>query len=276
VLIYDADKGKKLFTLRGHQDMVVRVAFSRDGKYLASAGWDRRARIWEVATGKNIQTLNHQDRIDSVAFSPDGRTLATAGWGNSILIWDWEKGRKTLEMDGGSKVSKVLYDSDGKRIASTGDDGTARIWDATTGKELVKISENRHAYIYDAAFSPDGNRLATAATPIGASGKAVKVWDVATGKQLLSLPLDSAYCVAFSPDGRILVTPWDVYNPRQTLISSGIKFWDAKTGKEIDRWPCHDREVCSLAFDGDGTRLVTASIDGTIKVWDVSKLVKSK
>jgi WD40 repeat protein len=273
VLIYDANNGKKTFTLRGHKHLVASVAFSFDSKYLASAGWDGIARVWEVATGKELQKLEHRGYINSVAFSPDGRHLVTAGGG--IKIWDWNKGRMLQELDGNAGgVEGVTYSHDGKRLASAGLDGTSRIWDANTGKELVKVSENREAYIYDIAFSPDGKRFATAAQPIGSSGRAVKVWDVATAKQLLVLPVDNAYCVAFSPDGRFIVTPWDVYEGN-VLTASGIKFWDAKTGKEVRRWHCHDRSVDSLAFNGDGTRLVTASADSTIKIWDASKIEKS-
>src|SRR5262249_12821408 len=152
---------------------------------------------------------------------------------------------------------------DGKRLASASQDQTVKVWDAQTGQELLSI---KHAYqVSDVAFSPDGQRLASAGHNMG---EMVKGSDAQTGQELLSLKVPSADSVAFSPDGKRLAyssNPWD--DTKNDWGAAEVKVCDAQTGQELLTCKGHTSYIGSVAFSPDGQRLASASVDGTAKVW---------
>src|SRR6202042_1361527 len=190
-------------TLRGHSDVVRGVAFSPDGKHIATASDDQTAKVWDAETGKELLTLRgHSDSVIGVAFSPDGKRLATASADQTAKVWDAESGKELLTLRGHSgPVDSVAFSPDGKRLATASGDKTAKVWDAGSGKELLTL-RGHSDYVYGVAFSPGGQHLATAS-----GDKTAKVWDAESGKELLTLrhsgPVDG---VAFSPDGKRLAT----------------------------------------------------------------------
>ena len=196
-----------IFTLKGHANVVMGVAFSPDGTRLATASWDSTARIWNARTGQFLlEFKGHTRELSSVAFSPDGTRLATASYDGTARLWDARTGQFLLESKGHTGfVYGVAFSPDGTRLATAGNNA-ARLWDARTGRFLLEFAGHTDV-VYGVAFSPDGKRLATAS-----ADRTARLWDARTGQFLFACqghtgPVSS---VAFSPDGtRLATASWD-------------------------------------------------------------------
>ena len=246
------------YALEGHSNSVRSVAFSPDGRRLATGSSDNTAKIWDLDSGKAVLTLEgHSSSVSSVAFSPDGRRLATGSEDNTAKIWDLDSGKAALTLEGhSSSVSSVAFSPDGRRLATGSYDGTAKIWDINSGKAALTLKGHSNS-VLSVAFSPDGRRLAT-----GSSDKTAIIWDLDPGKVALTLEGHSSsfMSVAFSPDGRSLATG----SSHNTAI-----IWDLDSGKAALTLEGHSNDVRSVAFSPDGRRLATGSFDKTAKIWDL-------
>ena len=253
-------------TLR-HTNGVGSVAFSPDGTTLAS-GSGREIKLWDVATGRNIATLEgHTDRGLSVSFSPDGTTLAS-GSGREIKLWDVATRENIATLRHTNGVGSVAFSPDGTTLAS-GSGREINLWDVVTGHNIATL---RHPYIVEAvAFSPDGTTLASGSLGGNSSADAgtVRLWDVSTRRNFATLEghKESVTSVVFSPDG--------------TTLASGsndetVKLWDTATRTNIATLEGHKSWVRSVAFSPDGTTLASGSgyspgsLDNTVKLWDVA------
>jgi WD40 repeat protein/serine/threonine protein kinase len=233
VKLWDAQTGQELLTLKGHTDYVFGVAFSPDGKRLASSSDDNTTKVWDAQTGRELLSLKGGG--GGVAFSPDGKRLASSTEDGEVKVWDAQTGQERLSFKGAGV--NVAFSPDGKRLASRG-----KVWDAQTGQELLTV---KHSGVRGVAFSPDGKRLASA----GFWDLTVKVWDAQKKDQeKLTLQATGEGCVAFSPDGRRLATGSD---------DNTVKVWDAATGQQSLTLKGHTVPVLSVAFSPDGKRLAS-------------------
>ena len=217
--VWDATSGEELLTLSqaGHGDGefgagfrgIMAVAFSPDGKRLATAGADGTAIMWDAATGQALLTFSNQGiAITNVALSPDGTRLVTASDSDAESLqaiskmWDISTGKELFTVTLEWRAWGAAFSPDGRRLVIGGHYGVAKVLDAATGKELLNLSGHTDT-VLAVAFSPDGSAVATAS-----SDGTAKLWDVTTGRELLTLTGHASRVgsVAFSPDGTRLMT----------------------------------------------------------------------
>jgi WD40 repeat protein len=245
--VWEVTSGRRIMRVRHEETHLVSVlAFSADGRRLATGSSDHTAAIWEVPSGRRLAFVQHDTAVSTLAFSPDDRYLATTD-----RIVEAETGRVAL--DGSFGALWMAYSSDGRLLANDSYRG-GEVWDTTTGRRVASISRDQR---FDhLAFTGDGRHLATAAD------REVRVWDVSGGHEVARAALDGPVtAVAFSPDGTHLAAGSDA-DPAVRVSDSG-QAWDAASLP-------HPEGVNVLAFTPDGRYLATGCRDGRARLWDVA------
>jgi WD40 repeat protein len=249
-----------LFTFHGHTNRVRSIAYSPDGKLLASGGDDNTIHLWNIAARSGVTLGRHQDWVFAVAFSPDGTILASGSQDHTVRLWEVNTGRMLKTLVGHSApVNSIAFSPDGKLLASAGDDHTIRLWDINTCRLVSTLAGHKFA-MSSLAFSPDGKMLACG----NASNRdrMIQLWNIATRRSIKTFTLQAfVFPLAFSHNGKLLAAGED---------SGAIEFWDTATWRHWTIPTAHRFTVNSVAFSPDDKTLASGSWDGTIKLWDVT------
>jgi WD40 repeat protein len=300
IQVWDGRTGREIGVLRGHTGHVSCVAISADGQRVVSGGGDfggteppgvrpaddRRGvsgggdfsvRVWDVVTGQQSHVLKgHRGWVRSVAISADGQWIASGGMDARLKVWDAVAGQEKFSFQGLSEFVSVAFSADGQFIVAASLDKIVRVWDVASGQEKLSLKGHTE-FINSVAFSPDGQRIVSATghfvpkpDDLRVKPGEVKVWDAATGEELLSLRGHTVpvWSVTWGANGQRIVSGGGVPG------SPGeVKVWDAATGQELLSLKGHAGSVSSVAFSANGQRIVSAgSGDQTtpseISVWD--------
>jgi WD40 repeat protein len=298
-VICEVKSGRLIRSLVDHNDEVNCVAFSPDGKIIASGSRDETIDLWNAATGELILTIDKPaSEVRTVAFSPDGKTLASGSADKTLRLWQVSDGQLIRALEGhAAAIRSVAFSPDGQTVASGGEDQLIKLWNLGSGLP-VRTLKGHSGIITSITFGQNGQMLFS-----GSHDKTIKVWDVQTGKTVntitgasapiasVALSLDgntvaagswttidlwksgtgqwirtlegrlsSVRAVAFSPNGKTFAY----------ATQNSIKLWDSGSGALITSLEGHSSQVNAVAFSADGKLLASASADKTIKLWDVA------
>jgi WD40 repeat protein len=248
-----------LLTYQGHKGWVFAIAFSHDGKMLASGAEDHTVRLWNTQDGHCLGILQHTHKIRSVAFSSDGKLLGTSGDSHSICLWDIGTQQCIQELAASERnlhrIFSIAFHPDGRTLASGGDDHIVWLWNVSSGQPCMKLA-GHSGEIRSVAFHREGSMLAS-----GSDDQTIRLWEMNTGNCLHTLTGHSnrVQAVAFNTDSSILASGSD---------DQTIRLWDVASGQCLKTLQGHINWVEALAFNGDV--LASGSDDQTIRLWDVT------
>lgn len=265
VRLYDVQTGHSTATTFYHQKNILALCFSKDGDKIVTGSSDATAKLWEADSGNLLQQFSGiATRFYSIAYSPDGKKIASSGMGS--YIWDRETGQKKYMLSNDTGwVSSIAYSKDGSKIVTASFDSSIQVWDAVTRKELRTI-RLQNSIAKSVEFSPDGksilalmNRVDWADTLSGD----IKIWEVETGAMTWSSQLNSIYTgaesIQYSPNGK------------QICVAAGNSIYIVTIQTTIvHELKGHERKVRMARFNHSGSQIVSASMDSSIKIWDLS------
>ncbi|MGF2035134.1 MAG: NB-ARC domain-containing protein [Nostoc sp. CmiVER01] len=278
---------------------ITSVAFSPDGRCLATSDTNGEIHVWDVSNSKQLFSCKeHNSWVWNIAFSPVYPVLASCGQDNTIKLWDTTTGECFKTLYGHTSiVTAIAWSPDGQLLASTSYDHTVKVWHLATG-QCVQTLQGHNACVWSVAFHPAGQILATAG-----EDNTIKLWDLETGccVQILEGHQHWVKAIAFSPQGQILasgsfdqaVKLWDLHNnvclmtlqghvgvvtsvafSQGKQLASGsydqtVKIWDIDTGKCLDTLEKHTNRIWSIAFHPQGHLIASGGDDHAARVWEL-------
>ena len=247
---------KLVRTLRGHTGCIGRIAWSPDGKLLASPSQDKMIRLWDIGTGECLFMLGcRESTAVSVAFDPKGTILASGGYDNTVKLWEVASGFSLRTFEGHQgDIRSVTFDPAGLLVASGSQDNTVKLWDAASGC-LIRTLEGNKASVFNVAFDPTGRHVAS-----GGHDKTIKLWEAGSGRLIRTLEghQGRVYSVAFDPTGRKVASG---------SIDRTVKLWEAASGRLLRTLEGPTSEVKCICFSPDVRALASNGSDGSIRLW---------
>jgi len=236
----------------GHQAAILAIAYSPDGKQIATAGVDGSIRIWQP-NGKLLNTIKNREVTRALKFSPDGKYLASGGDSRVAKLWNQDGSLHRAIKTQASGIWTLDFSPDSKYLVTGGTDSFGELWDIASGKSIRTFQKQRTGS-RTLAYSPDGKLIA-----IGSVDGLVRLW-TPEGELQATLPNHNAtiQAIAFSPDQQIFATATD---------DGVLRLWNRKDNTLIKSVKAHAAAIWSLAFSPDSQTLATASWDKTIKLW---------
>src|SRR6266702_4539335 len=199
--------GTTFFVYGGHSDFVSAVAWSPNGRYIASASWDNTVQVWDVNNGTNYRTYTrHSDFVSALAWSPDSRYIASGSWDHTVQVWNVDTGVLSFTYSHDDIVNTLAWSPDSRYIASGDRDHIVQVWNAKTGRLLFTYKGHTNE-VWALAWSPNGRYIAS-----GSWDHTVQVWQAKTGSILVTYRghSDNVDALAWSPDGRLIASgSWD-------------------------------------------------------------------
>ncbi len=303
VLVWDRSSGQVVSTLRGHEEHVSSIAFSRDGRRIVTAGWDGTVRTWDPGTGRELGSLTHGGIVSCAGFSGDDTMIVGGDVSGAVMIWRADSLTEIARLEGhGGAVEHCTSNEDSTRILSAADDDALKVWDVRIALEEAergqRVGSSRAGF---AAFTPLGQVVV-------ATDRAVAVVEelaepVATIGSPVPLGDGPIYAYAYHPDRNRLATGrrdgslrvvavdgagrdrrWSgdhgwilscAFSVDGASVAAGsrdgtLTVWDMEGGGEVACLEAHDERVTCCAFSPDGARLVSGSWDETLRVWDLA------
>ena len=264
--------------LPGHTSWIYSLAFSPDGRTLASGGWDEWIRLWDLETGTQRAVLEgHKSEVYCLAFSPDGKTLASGSANNTsvVKLWNVATGDEQTELVGHKNVVHTLgWSPDGRWLASGGYDRTVRIWDVNGNPTAAGLQATLGGFnqkLYSVLFAPDGQTLHTVqADKVTRSWNRV-AWETTGIPKPTVISADPAWvhATAFSPDGRLLACGYGQHQSDRSVVGH-VEIREVSDGRVVTNLLGHRNFVHSLVFNSDGSQLLTGGWDGELRTWDVA------
>ena len=306
--MWDAASGEEIAVLSGHTQGIVSASFSPNGSRVITASNDGTARLWDADSGNEIAVLRgHERSVNFASFSSDGSRVLTASDDMTARLWDANSGEEIAVLRGHKNwISSALFSPDGTRVVTVSDDNTSRIWDGTTGEAIDVFREHQEAtqfffkYTRPASFNPDGTRVLTVSRDMTA-----RIWDPVSGETFFTLHGHTGRLTSarFNPQGTKILTSsmdgsariWDADTGIQLAAFGGsegaiwcadfcqqgdhvvatsfgsLRVWDTETFELLVSLRGHTGETLQATFRSDCTQLVTASSDGTSRIWQVGR-----